>query len=102
MDKKGKTTDNDTFMLLFGISEPEIGIFSSYPYFIKGILINVVTGGLAMKLHRFYLISDDLDELELFEAQLEFSGITTPQINLPSLHDTEITHHDHINYVSRL
>ena len=52
-----------------------------------------------MKLHRYYLISDDLNELELFEEQLESSGVTTPQIHVLSLHDTEIAHHDHINYV---
>ncbi len=52
-----------------------------------------------MKLQRHYLISNNLDDLEIFEKQLESSGITTPQIHVLSLHDTEIAHHDHINYV---
>lgn len=52
-----------------------------------------------MKLLRHYFISDNLDDLEVFEEQLEASGITTPQIHVLSLHETEIAHHDHLNYV---
>ena len=52
-----------------------------------------------MKLLRHYFISDSLDDLEIFEEQLEASGVTTPHIHVLSLHDTEIAHHDHINYV---
>ncbi len=52
-----------------------------------------------MKLLRHYFISDDLDDLETFEEQLEAAGITTPQIHVLSLHDEEVAHHDHLNYV---
>lgn len=52
-----------------------------------------------MKLLRHYFISDDLDDLELFEQQLEAAGVTTPQIHVLSKHDTDIAHHEHLNYV---
>ncbi len=52
-----------------------------------------------MKLLRHYFISDNLDDLEVFEKQLEAAGVTTPQIHVLSRHDTEIAHHDHLNYV---
>jgi len=52
-----------------------------------------------MKLLRHYFISNSLDDLEVFEEQLEASGITTPQIHVLSMHDTEVAHHDHLNYV---
>jgi hypothetical protein len=52
-----------------------------------------------MKLLRHYFISDNLDDLEVFEEQLEACGVTTPQIHVLSKHDTEIAHHDHLNYV---
>jgi len=52
-----------------------------------------------MKLLRHYFISDSLDDLEVFEEQLEASGIKTPQIHVLSRHETEIAHHDHLNYV---
>ena len=52
-----------------------------------------------MKILRHYFISDDLDDLELFEEQLEAQGVNTPQIHVLSLHDQEVAHHDHLNYV---
>ena len=52
-----------------------------------------------MKLLRHYFISNNLDDLEAFEEQLEAAGITTPQIHVLSLHDEEVAHHDHLNYV---
>ena len=52
-----------------------------------------------MKLLRHYFISDNLDDLETFEEELEAAGITTPQIHVLSLHDEEVAHHDHLNYV---
>ena len=52
-----------------------------------------------MKLLRHYFISDNLDDLEVFEEQLEARGITTPQIHVLSRHETDVAHHDHLNYV---
>ncbi len=52
-----------------------------------------------MKLLRHYFISDNLDDLEVFEEQLEASGITTPQIHVLSRHETDVAHHEHLNYV---
>lgn len=52
-----------------------------------------------MKLLRHYFISDNLDDLEVFEEELEASGIIKPQIHVLSLNDTEMAHHDHLNYV---
>lgn len=52
-----------------------------------------------MKLLRHYFISDNLDDLEVFEEQLEADGVTTPQIHVLSRHDTDVAHHDHLNYV---
>lgn len=56
-------------------------------------------GGVIMKLVRHYLISDSLDDLEVFEKQLEESCITTPQIHILSLNDSEIAQHDRLNSV---
>ena len=52
-----------------------------------------------MKLLRHYFISDNLDDLELFEEQLESAGVTTPQIHVLSRHETDVAHHEHLNYV---
>ena len=52
-----------------------------------------------MKLLRYYFISDSLDDLEVFEEQLEAAGVTTPQIHVLSRHETDVAHHDHLNYV---
>ena len=52
-----------------------------------------------MRMLRHYFISDNLDDLEVFEEQLENLGITTPQIHVLSRHDEEVAHHEHLNYV---
>ncbi len=52
-----------------------------------------------MKMLRHYFISNNLDDLEVFEEQLEAAGIATPQIHVLSLHDEEVAHHEHLNYV---
>ena len=52
-----------------------------------------------MRILRHYFISDSLDDLDVFEQQLEEQGINTPQIHVLSLHDKEVAHHDHLNYV---
>ena len=52
-----------------------------------------------MHMLRHYFISDSLDDLELFEEQLEAGGISTPQIHVLSRHDEEVAHHEHLNYV---
>lgn len=52
-----------------------------------------------MDMLRHYFISDSLDDLELFEEQLEASGISTPQIHVLSKKDEDVAHHQHLNYV---
>jgi len=52
-----------------------------------------------MSMLRHYFISDNLDDLEIFEQQLEASGITTPQIHVLSKNDEEVAHHENLNYV---
>jgi len=52
-----------------------------------------------MNMLRHYFISDNLDDLEVFEQQLEASGITTPQIHVLSKRDEDVAHHEHLNYV---
>ena len=42
---------------------------------------------------RHYYISDDLDDLELIEAQLRDSGFTTPQFHVLSEQDAEVEKH---------
>ncbi len=42
---------------------------------------------------RHYFISDDLDDLEVFEEQLEGAGVSTPQIHVLSRSDAEVEHH---------
>ena len=52
-----------------------------------------------MKMLRHYLISDSLDDLELFEEQLEAAGVSTPQIHCLSPSDTELDRHAHLHRV---
>jgi len=52
-----------------------------------------------MNMLRHYFISDSLDDLEIFEEQLEASGISTPQIHVLSKQDEDVAHHEHLNYV---
>ena len=47
---------------------------------------------------RFYYLSDDLDDLEHIEAELESSGISTPQIHILSRNDAGLEEH-HLHQV---
>lgn len=55
-----------------------------------------------MKLLRHYFISDSLDDLELFEEQLEAAGVTTPQIHVLSTNDADVAKHPHLHAVQSL
>ncbi len=35
----------------------------------------------------------------IFEEQLEAAGVSTPHIHVLSMHDEDVAHHDHLNYV---
>lgn len=48
---------------------------------------------------RHYFISTSLDDLEVFEEQLEGAGISTPQIHVLTSHDAELDHHEHLHRV---
>lgn len=48
---------------------------------------------------RHYFISDSLDDLEVFEEQLEAAGVSTPQIHVLSRNDAEVEHHHHLHEV---
>ena len=50
---------------------------------------------------RHYFISDDLDDLEIIEAQLEDNGISTPQIHVLSESDGDVESH-HLHDVNSL
>lgn len=52
-----------------------------------------------MYMLRHYFISDNLDDLELFEQQLEASGISTPQIHVLSKRDEDVAQHENLNSV---
>jgi len=52
-----------------------------------------------MKLKRSYFTSPSLDDLELFEEQLEGAGISTPQIHVLSLDDKRLSEHPHLHEV---
>ena len=52
-----------------------------------------------MHMQRHYFISDNLDDLEVFEEQLEAAGISTPQIHVLSRNDAEVEHHHHLHEV---
>jgi hypothetical protein len=52
-----------------------------------------------MKMLRHYFISDSLDDLEVFEEQLENAGVSTPQIHVLTAHDAELDHHEHLHRV---
>jgi hypothetical protein len=55
-----------------------------------------------MKLLRHYFISDSLDDLEVFEEQLEAAGISTPQIHVLSSNDADVEKHSHLHEVQSL
>lgn len=52
-----------------------------------------------MKMRRHYFISSSLDDLEVFEEQLEAAGISTPQIHVLSRNDAEVERHGHLHEV---
>ena len=52
-----------------------------------------------MKMLRHYFISDSLDDLELFEEQLEAGGVSSSQIHVLSRADAEVEHHHHLHEV---
>ena len=51
---------------------------------------------------RHYFISDSLDDLEVFEEQLEAAGVSTPQIHVLSSNDADAEKHAHLNRVQTL
>lgn len=55
-----------------------------------------------MRMLRHYYISKNLDDLELFEEQLEAGGLSTAQIHVLSRNDTEVEHHHHLHEVQSL
>ena len=55
-----------------------------------------------MKMLRHYFISDSLDDLEVFEEQLEAAGVSTPQIHVLSRNDAEVEGHPHLHEVQSL
>ena len=48
---------------------------------------------------RHYFISDSLDDLELFEEQLEAAGVSRPQIHVLSSDDAAVEHHARLHPV---
>jgi hypothetical protein len=52
-----------------------------------------------MKMLRHYFISNSLDDLEVFEEQLEMAGVSTPQIHVLSRNDAEVYQHHHLHEV---
>jgi len=55
-----------------------------------------------MQMLRHYFISDNLDDLEVFEEQLETAGVSTPQIHVLTSHDAELAHHEHLHRVQSM
>jgi hypothetical protein len=51
---------------------------------------------------RHYFISDNLDDLEVFEEQLEAAGVSTPQIHVLSSSDADVANHAHLHEVQSL
>ena len=52
-----------------------------------------------MKMLSHYFISDNLDDLEVFEEQLENAGVSNPQIHVLSRNDTDVARHHHLHDV---
>jgi hypothetical protein len=52
-----------------------------------------------MKMQRHYFVSDNLDDLEVFEEQLEAAGVATAQIHVLSRNDAEVHQHHHLHEV---
>ncbi len=55
-----------------------------------------------MKTLRHYFIGTDLDDLEVFEEQLEDAGVGTPQIHVLTNDETGAANHKHLNEVTSL
>ena len=55
-----------------------------------------------MKMLRHFFISDNLDDLELFEEQLEAAGVTKHQVHVLSANVADAASHEHLNYVRSL
>ncbi len=55
-----------------------------------------------MHMLRHYFISTNLDDLEVFEEQLEANGVSTPHIHVLSRNDTDVKHHHHLHEVQSL
>ncbi len=52
-----------------------------------------------MNMLRHYFTSNSLDDLEVFEQQLEAAGVSTPQIHVLSRNDAEVENHHHLHEV---
>ena len=52
-----------------------------------------------MNMLRHYFVSNSLDDLEVFEQQLEAAGVSTPQIHVLSRNDAEVENHRHLHEV---
>jgi hypothetical protein len=52
-----------------------------------------------MNMLRHYFVSNNLDDLEVFEEQLEAAGISTPQIHVLSRNDAAVENHHHLHEV---
>ena len=55
-----------------------------------------------MNMLRHYFISNSLDDLEVFEEQLEAAGVSTPQIHVLSRNDAEVHQHRHLHEVQSM
>lgn len=55
-----------------------------------------------MKMLRHFFISGDLDDLEVFEEELEAAGVPTVQIHVLTLDDTAAENHVHLHDVQSL
>lgn len=53
-----------------------------------------------MKMLRHYFVSTNLDDLELFEEQLESAGVASPQIHVLSKDVAAVEHHIHLHEIS--
>lgn len=55
-----------------------------------------------MKMLRHFFISDNADDLEVFEEQLEAAGVKKAQVHVLSANVADIASHEHLNYVQSL
>jgi hypothetical protein len=52
-----------------------------------------------MNMLRHYFISNNLDDLEVFEEQLEAAGVSTAQVHVLSRNDASVEQHHHLHEV---